>query len=173
MPYYSYRPIFPKCIISVNRRQAVLNVVQNLAVSDVYGGVAGDGRSEGDQNQIPEEKLVVNQTEALVAEELGIKRLVFPELVVPSIIPQLDSELPFVEVPNQCITVGYPESKLASAVILIHIRTYFKDRTGNSGGRYVLGGSLTLYPSIGERSSSDTEAFVKDFTDQTRHFWDK
>lgn len=173
MPYYSDRPIFPKCIISVNRRQAVLNVVQNLAVSNINGGVTGDRSPEGYQNQIAESEFVVDQSESLVLKELRIQRLVFPELVVPSIIPQPDSELPFVEVPNQGITVGYPESKLASAVILIHIRTYFKDRTGNSGGRYVLGGSLTLYPSIGERSSKETDAFVKDLTDQTRHFWDK
>ena len=92
------------------------------------------------------------------------------QFVVPSIVPKLDSKLAFIEISNHRVAIGYTETKLTPAVILVHGITYFKERTGNSGGRYVLGGSFTLYPSIGERSSKETDAFVKDLTDQTRHF---
>ena len=170
MPYYSNRPIFPNCIISVNRGQAILNMMQNLTVSDVNRGMASNRRSESDKNQIPKLQTVVDQSETLVSKEFCVQRFVFPKFVVSSVVPKLDSKLALIEISNHRVAVGYTETKLASPIILIQPITYFKERTGNSGGRYVLGGSFTLYPSIGERSSKETDAFVKDLTDQTRHF---
>jgi len=94
-------------------------MMQNLAVSDVNRGMASDGRAKRDQNQIAKFQTVVNQSESFVSEELGIQRFVFPELIIPSIIPQLDSELPLIEIPNEGVAVGYPETKFASAVIIV------------------------------------------------------
>ncbi len=93
--------------------------MQNLAVPNVNCGMTSNRRAKRDQNQIAKFQTVVDQAESFVSEEFGVQRFVFPELVVPSIIPQLDSELPFVEIPNQSVAVGYSETKLAPTVILI------------------------------------------------------
>ena len=160
MPYDSNRPIFPNCIISVNRGQAILNMMQNLTVSDVQRGMASNRRSKSDKKQIPKLQTVVDQSETLATKECCVQRLVFPKFVVTSIVPKLDSKLALIEISNHRVAIGYTETKHAPAIILIHRITYIKERTGNSGGRYVLGGSFTLYPSIGERSSKETDAFV-------------